>query len=146
MGGNAFGTILPAIAFPRMPPPIYRALKRDMLAKISGFYDYVSVPREAPEKDDYGDLDFVVTDPKPAYGSSVPHEVIKQAIGAKYVNAMEGNRTSNYAVPIDYGQWTALSHGAEEQENRSATEDGKIYYQVLLSGKFLSNNPNFLHR
>ncbi len=99
MGGNAFGTILPAIAFPRMPPPIYRALKRDMLAKISGLYDRVSVPREAPEKVDYGDLDFVVTDPKPVYGSSVPHEVIKQAIGAKYVNAMEGNRTSNYAVP-----------------------------------------------
>ncbi|KJA21192.1 hypothetical protein HYPSUDRAFT_88200 [Hypholoma sublateritium FD-334 SS-4] len=130
MGGNAFGTILPAAAFPRIPPSIYRALKQDMLAKMSEFYNRVGVPREAPEKVDYGDLDLLVTDPKSVYGSFVPHEVIKQGIGAKYVNPMKGNRTSNYAVPIYHGQWTALPHGAEEQENRSVTEDGEIYYQI----------------
>lgn len=142
MGGNAFGTILPAAALPRIPPAIYRALKQDMLAKMSGFYDRVGVPREAPEKVDYGDLDFLVTDPKPIYGTFVPHEVIKQAIGARYVNAMDGNRTSNYAVPINYGQWTTLSYGAEEEESRSATEDGEIYYQVLLAVKLTLNDSD----
>lgn len=143
MGGNAFCAMLSSAAFPRLPPAVYRALKSDMLTKISEFYDCVGVPPEAPEKADYGDVDYLVTSPKAGYGSFVPHEIIKQALNARYVNAMDGNRTSNYAVPVKYGQWMDLAHGPEEIEKRSATEDGQIYYQVC-DLRILLHCPNEL--
>jgi hypothetical protein len=130
MGGSAFSAILAASAFPRLPPAVYQALKASILPRISQFYAHVTVPLEAPEKVDHGDLDLLVTNPKPEYGSAVPHEVIKHAIGAKYANEMMGNRTSNYAVPIKSGEWGPLGHAIDEQQNRADADDGEIYYQV----------------
>ncbi|KAG6900338.1 hypothetical protein C0993_012295 [Termitomyces sp. T159_Od127] len=43
---------------------------------------------------------------------------------------MDGNRTSNFAVPIAVGEWTTLGHEPEEKEARRLTQDGDIYYQV----------------
>ena len=39
-------------AFPRLPPTVYVALKARLLPRISELYTYVSVPKEAPEKED----------------------------------------------------------------------------------------------
>ncbi|KAF9483526.1 hypothetical protein BDN70DRAFT_990382 [Pholiota conissans] len=130
MGGSAFSAILAASAFPRLPPAVYQALKAKMIPKISQFYTCVGVPLEAPEKLDYGDLDLLVTIPAPGFGAAVPHDAIRKAIGAKYANEMEGNRTSNYAVPIRVGEWGSLGHGTDEKEKRAIADNGEIYYQV----------------
>jgi len=132
MGGSAFSAILTSAAFPRLPPPVYRALKARLLPRISQFYISVGVPLEAPDKKDHGDLDLLVAIPKPPHKSLVPHEIIKQAIGATHLVPMDGNRTSNYAVPIRRGEWSPLGHAEDEEEMRSASEDGEIYYQVRI--------------
>ncbi|TFK40775.1 hypothetical protein BDQ12DRAFT_680008 [Crucibulum laeve] len=141
MGGNAFNAILQSAAFPRLPPVVYHALKARLQPKIEQLYHLVTVPVEAPEKTDYGDLDFLVVGAKlDAIGDendamtdgriNVSHERVLECIGAKYMNPMDGNRTSNFAVPVSKGEWDNLGHGKDELERRKVTEDGEIYYQV----------------
>jgi len=132
MGGSAFSAILESSAFPRMPRAVYLALKARLSPTILEFYGWVGVPPEAPDKKDHGDLDLLVAIPKPPHSSFVPHEIIKQAIGATHAVPMDGNRTSNYAVPIRRGEWASLGHAEEEEGSRSANDDGELYYQVRI--------------
>lgn len=132
MGGNAFHS-LPPSAFPRIPPKIYHALKARLLPHIQTLYTHVAVPFEAPEKSDHGDLDWVVAGPKSGTDGqvNVPHAEVCTALGAKHHIPMEGNRTSNFAVPVAIGEWASLGHAKEEEEGRQgADSDGEIYYQV----------------
>ncbi|KAL0578635.1 G4 quadruplex nucleic acid binding protein [Marasmius crinis-equi] len=98
MGGSAFAD-LPQEAFPRLPPALYLTLKGRLREVVQNLYEHVAVPHEAPQKQDYGDVDFVVYYPRSGR-SSVPHEEIQEALGATHVIPAEGNRTSNFAVPI----------------------------------------------
>lgn len=139
MGGNAFGSILKASSFPRLPPAVYAALKSRLLPKIQELYSFVAVPIEAPEKPDYGDLDFVVTGQKVQFdGTSdrvlvnIPHEIVQQTIGARFVNPVDGNRTSNFAIPVVVGEWALLGHQMDEEEKRRDAEADEIFYQVWL--------------
>ncbi|KAL0961063.1 hypothetical protein HGRIS_006050 [Hohenbuehelia grisea] len=139
MGGNAFHS-LHGRAFPRMPPPVYASLKTRLLPRIQDLYENVTVPFEAPEKADYGDLDFLVFGPKlPTENGEphVPHDQVKAALGAEHCVVMDGPRTSNYAVPVPKGEWASL--GLPEEEARCRREavvegrdeiDGELFYQV----------------
>ncbi|KZV86998.1 hypothetical protein EXIGLDRAFT_697947 [Exidia glandulosa HHB12029] len=98
MGGNAFAELAPGASFPRMSPEVYNALKATMLARLALLFAHVAVPREAPEKDDYGDLDLIVAEPLGA--REVPLELLKDTLGA--VLAIGGS-TSNFAVPMPDG-------------------------------------------
>lgn len=97
MGGKAFHQDLPPESLPRLSPLAYNTLKSHLLPRIDALYALVGVPAEAPEKADYGDLDFVVANPH----GDVTHEQIKEALGAVLVK--ESEVTSNYAVPLDDG-------------------------------------------
>jgi hypothetical protein len=114
-------------AFPRMPSAVYRNLKAQFYPKLAELYTWVGVPIEAPEKLDHGDLDFLVATPKDQTPS---HQVIKEILGAEFIIPMEGNRTSNYAVPIPPGEWALFGHSAEEDDKRKEVADGQIFYQV----------------
>lgn len=131
MGGRAFSAVLQLAAFPRIPPAVYRNLKSHLYPKLSELYTWVGVPIEAPEKLDYGDLDFLVAIPK---NQSLSHQVIKEILGAKFVIPMEANRTSNYAIPISPGEWALFGHSAEEDDKRKKVTDGRIFYQVRKVG------------
>ncbi|EDR13361.1 uncharacterized protein LACBIDRAFT_309137 [Laccaria bicolor S238N-H82] len=133
MGGNAFNAVLAANAFPRIPPKVYRALKARLFPALVNLYSWVGVPMEAPEKANYGDLDFLVACPKASTSNEavdIPHQTIQSVIGATFVNPMEGNRTSNYAVPVELGEWGSHGHAQEEEDSRRLADDGKIFYQV----------------
>jgi hypothetical protein len=137
MGGNAFGTILEASSFPRLPPAVYAALKSRLLPKMQSLYSFVAIPIEAPEKSDYGDLDFVVACPKIELIPSpevinVPPQVVQQTIDARFSNPMDGNRTSNFAVPIAQGEWSPLGHRQDEIDKRRDAAGGEILYQVRV--------------
>jgi hypothetical protein len=97
MGGNAFATLLPEATFPRMPPEVYQKLKEHLTARLECVYNVVAVPREAPEKVDYGDIDFVVCQPR----KGVTPEEVRETIGAREAVMFEGNRMSNFAIPAD---------------------------------------------
>ena len=45
-----------------MPPEIYNHVKAELLSKFSAYFREVAIPIEAPEKADYGDIDFCVSD------------------------------------------------------------------------------------
>lgn len=130
MGGRAFGSVLEVAAFPRIPPAVYGNLKAHLYPKLSELYTWVGVPIEAPEKLDYGDVDFVVATPKNQISQSLSHQVTKETLGAKFMIPMEGNRTSNYAIPISPGEWALFGHSAKEDDKRKKVTDGQIFYQV----------------
>lgn len=148
MGGSAFRSTLGQSAFPRFPPSVYDALKGRLHSRISELYTCVSVPREAPQKEDYGDVDFLVAEPKfqmsniaedsglfardpdTSSGLSAPHALMKRALQAKHVIPWEGNRTSNYAVPVQPGEWEPLGYGQLEMERRAEAPGSEIFYQV----------------
>ncbi|KAH9933108.1 uncharacterized protein BXZ73DRAFT_46389 [Epithele typhae] len=96
MGGNAFKQLLPSASFPRMAPAVYDALKAHLLPIVQQFYEHAAVPAEAPEKAHHGDLDFVVTQPR----EGLQHEELKTALRARCSIPLEGNRTSNFALPF----------------------------------------------
>lgn len=96
MGGRAFLQLLPNATFPRLNPATYGVLKQTLLARVEEMYSAVSVPAEAPEKVDHGDLDFLVAEPC----DGLLHEDIKSALGATATIENEGPRTSNFAVPL----------------------------------------------
>ena len=130
MGGSAFSAVLQLTAFPRIPPVVYRNLKARFHSKLAELYTWVGVPIEAPEKVDHGDIDFVVAIPKDQADQLLPHQVIKEILGAELVIPMEGNRTSNYAVPIPPGDWAQFGHSTEEDDKRKMAVDEQIFYQV----------------
>ncbi|KAJ7494617.1 hypothetical protein B0H11DRAFT_1802070 [Mycena galericulata] len=133
MGGSAFSATLPASAFPRIPPAVYHAVKARLTPRLQTLYSIVSTPFEAPEKEDHGDIDFLVCEPLDTSTPEVPHADVQALLKAKHVVPAPGNRTSSYAVPVERSEWSALGHGADEDARRRATEadnQDEIYYQV----------------
>lgn len=94
MGGKAFLSLLPHATFPRMPPKVYHSLKHILMERLHQLYKVAIAPPEAPEKLDYGDLDFLVAEPR----REVSHDDVRAAISAAACIPMDGNRTSNYAI------------------------------------------------
>jgi hypothetical protein len=136
MGGNAFSERLPTAVFPRMSPAFYNSLKARVVPRLEALYQLVSVPPEAPGKLDYGDLDLVVCQPKEVKENTPPSECvtfaeIEQALGSVHSIPLPGDRTSNFAIPI---QQDEVQHFAVDRE---AVEEGKLdmaqlYIQIDL--------------
>jgi hypothetical protein len=56
MGGKTFADI----QVPRMLPSLYRRLSAEFQTKLETVFHHVTVPRDAPAKADFGDIDFLV--------------------------------------------------------------------------------------
>ncbi|EPQ54475.1 hypothetical protein GLOTRDRAFT_139061 [Gloeophyllum trabeum ATCC 11539] len=97
MGGKAFSQTLPPESFPRMSHATYDRLKSLYLHRLRDLYGVVEVPPEDPEKDDHGDLDYLVAFPRDGL---TPADV-KDALGAVEIIFREGNETSHYAIQAD---------------------------------------------
>ncbi|EKM51481.1 uncharacterized protein PHACADRAFT_149901 [Phanerochaete carnosa HHB-10118-sp] len=95
MGGNAFRTLLPDAIFPRMDPGLYAELKELLTSRLQTVYALVAVPHEAPDKKDFGDLDFVVCQP---FDGLVREEKLRTALGAQHI--ITHGSTSNLAIPM----------------------------------------------
>ncbi|KAH9042121.1 hypothetical protein EDB85DRAFT_1918038 [Lactarius pseudohatsudake] len=122
MGGKAFLSLLPDTTFPRLAPAIYASSKSSLLPRLAPLFQYVGVPREAPEKQDYGDIDFVVACPN----ASIGHEEIKNALGANVCipsAQSDGRGTHNFAMRLA----DLVPTGANEQVTAEASD---VYVQV----------------
>ncbi|KAF2685116.1 hypothetical protein K458DRAFT_417198 [Lentithecium fluviatile CBS 122367] len=62
MGGQAFINVKSdtPIKVPRMLPDVYHKFAGEIATKLETLFDHVTIPREAPGKLDYGDIDFLV--------------------------------------------------------------------------------------
>ncbi|KAF9783096.1 hypothetical protein BJ322DRAFT_1109995 [Thelephora terrestris] len=130
MGGNAFSEHLPTAVFPRMPPAFYNSLKARIIPRLEALYHFVAVPPEAPGKLDHGDLDILVCQPKNVkegipLSECVTFAEIEQALGSVHSLPLPGDRTSNFAIPI---QQDELQHFALNQE---AVKEGKLDLKQL---------------
>jgi hypothetical protein len=91
MGGQAFAKV--GLTVPRMSPKMYNQVAADVQAKLASIFRNITIPREAPGKADYGDLDLLVE------GSICPWTPasIQQALGATH--HINHGETHTYAVP-----------------------------------------------
>ncbi len=126
MGGKAFLSLLPDTTFPRLAPTIYASLKSGLLPRLTPLFQYVGVPHEAPEKQDFGDVDFVVACPPNA---AVMHEEIKTALGASVCISSaqsDGRGTHHFALRLA-DLVPSQPTGANEQVT---AETSDVYVQV----------------
>ncbi|KAI9443224.1 hypothetical protein H4582DRAFT_1169908 [Lactarius indigo] len=125
MGGKAFLSLLPDTTFPRLAPAIYASLESSLLPRLTPLFQYVGVPHEAPEKQDYGDIDFVVACPS----ASIGHEEIKNALCASVCipsAQSDGRGTHHFAMRLaDFVP--SQPTGANEQVT---VETSDVYVQV----------------
>jgi hypothetical protein len=136
MGGNAFSEQLPTAVFPRMSPAFYNSLKARITPRLEALYHLVAVPPEAPGKLDYGDLDVVVCQPKDIkegvpLSECVTFAEIEQALGSVHSLPLPGDRTSNFAIPI---QQDEVQHFpvAQEAIRERKLDLAQLYIQVDL--------------
>ncbi|EJD50798.1 hypothetical protein AURDEDRAFT_143221 [Auricularia subglabra TFB-10046 SS5] len=95
MGGHAFSESLPEAQFPRMSPEVYKRLKVATLQQLLLLFRHVAVPREAPGKADYGDLDYIVAEP--FVEDAV--DALKTTLGTQLVVGADVATTS-FAIPL----------------------------------------------
>ncbi|KAL8722809.1 MAG: hypothetical protein Q9225_000758 [Loekoesia sp. 1 TL-2023] len=77
-----------------MPPAIYYLLLKDFLEQLAKFFKRVATPIDAPEKNSFGDIDLIVSEPK-----ILPFhpEQIATAVNAK--RRISSNPLYSFAVP-----------------------------------------------
>jgi len=136
MGGNAFSERLPTAAFPRMSSAFYNSLKARIVPRLEALYHLVAVPPEAPGKLDYGDLDIVVCQPKNIkegvpLSECVTFAEIEDALGSVHSIPLPGDRTSNFAIPI---QQDEIQHFVLDQKavSEGGLDLGQLYIQIDL--------------
>lgn len=106
MGGDAFSSGPGILHTPRMPKAVYLHVKQKYHDILLQYFTTVTTPMEAPEKTDYGDVDYVVSIPKDDYKGP---ETLMAAFGA--VSRRPGP-TSSFAIP-----WPESVDGDPVHEN-----------------------------
>ncbi|TLS27558.1 hypothetical protein PpBr36_05398 [Pyricularia pennisetigena] len=118
MGGSAFTGAPYFLRTPRMPPEVYRHMVTHCHTALSGLFRTVTAPVEAPAKDSFGDVDFLVAEPVGADVNGSPEtsepEVekkpktggppaiwtkIEHALGAVRLKYNGKDATANFALP-----------------------------------------------
>jgi hypothetical protein len=88
MGGKIFANSITAsgkpVVTPRMSPELYHKVSEVCQAKLDTLFDRVVIPRDAPDKKDHGDIDFLVGSVKPAATANGDlWSAIKKTLGAE---------------------------------------------------------------
>tara|TARA_R110002003_G_scaffold534_6_gene20255 strand:- start:34113 stop:35273 length:1161 start_codon:yes stop_codon:yes gene_type:complete len=128
MGGQAFARTLTAWGkpphVPRMSPKIYQKLLLECKSKLETFFSRVVVPRDAPGKSDFGDIDFLVGGTKSRDSSHREIWVgIKHVLGAElhlprgsshsYAIAYPDIPRAYVQVDVELSPGDGTAHGAE---------------------------------
>ena len=98
MGGQAFVDVKSdaPILVPRMPPELYQKVANDVEIKLGSLFSRVTIPREAPGKKDFGDIDFLV-DGVRASATRDTWTVVKNELGAEHYLSRGGSHS--FGVP-----------------------------------------------
>jgi hypothetical protein len=90
MGGKAF----PSAHVPRMSPVVYKQVSTYCQTKLETIFPRVVLPREAPGKADYGDIDYLVEGPT---SSNEVWAKVKELIGAEFY--LSNGNSHSFGVP-----------------------------------------------
>ncbi|KJZ73310.1 hypothetical protein HIM_07314 [Hirsutella minnesotensis 3608] len=125
MGGSAFSSEEHNLYTPRMPRPVYNAVRDRCVSILADLYDSVAAPLEGPEKTDFGDLDLVLACPKTESASTLQAlQEIVNALGAEKSILYE-NSSSNLALP-----WPAAAADGTPLEDDVVAGEKKKHVQV----------------
>jgi hypothetical protein len=136
MGGNAF----PDLNTPRMPPGTYYKLKHRILTLLKFHFKYVHTPIEACNKQDYGDLDFIVcealtkpeppTDVKPSkkHTPQFKTESVAAMVSATYSKRVGSYDSWNFA--ITWPESDLFPDFEADEEHSSNTNRARRFVQV----------------
>ncbi|KAF3053996.1 hypothetical protein E8E11_005288 [Didymella keratinophila] len=94
MGGKVFDNL--GLKVPRMPPEVYQQMIAIIRPKLEQFFTRVAVPRDAPGKTDYGDIDFLVDGVRSQADDGSLWELVQDALGADH-HKHQGSHS--YAIP-----------------------------------------------
>ena len=97
MGGKAFTHLNPPLSTPRLPPHVYWTLRETLISLVAKYYKHASSPLEAPEKESFGDIDILTSEPLGDY-QTIPDELGK-ALHAKAILNAPGVGSRTYAIP-----------------------------------------------
>lgn len=95
MGGNAFAQ--DGIAVTRIDDQLYHQIANDLHSILDRFYEEILLPPSAPGKADHGDIDFLVSQPKPRDDDQEIEKAIAEELGAAAV--YRNSALTSYAVP-----------------------------------------------
>ncbi|KAF3009690.1 hypothetical protein E8E13_008542 [Curvularia kusanoi] len=93
MGGKVFA----ALNAPRMAPVLYQRMTQECQSKLKVFFAKVVVPRDAPNKPDHGDIDFLVGGVLTPFRGVDLWKCVEGALGAEYRIAR--GESQSYAIP-----------------------------------------------
>lgn len=68
---------------PRMSPDLYKRISEECQSKLDSLFERVVIPRDAPAKKDYGDIDFLVGGIKSTASPSTIAASIRSLLGAE---------------------------------------------------------------
>ena len=144
MGGNAFALASaeghPRLETPRMTPKVYYRLKVIYTNRLrSCFPDCTNIATltEAPEKSDYGDVDFIISCPKESASPPPDWSALANGIGAAGF-IWHGPKTASFAVPQDgsmhpeRAMWYHLQSDNPQDVHRSDQPSEEMYAQIDL--------------
>jgi hypothetical protein len=98
MGGQAFVDVKSdtPILVPRMSPELYQKIAKDVQIKLEHLFNRVTVPRDAPGKKDYGDIDFLVDEIRDV---QIPHiwSAVGKQLGAEHRVSRGGSHS--FGIP-----------------------------------------------
>jgi len=101
MGGSAFARTVghsgKPIKTPRMSPEVYHEIARYCQTKLETLFERVSIPREAPGKADFGDVDFIVEGPRSVAATGGMWTAVEEALGAEA--RLHNGGSHSYAIP-----------------------------------------------
>lgn len=145
MGGSAF----PKLATPRMEPDLYFATKLRISNILKQHFAHVGTPVEAPGKEDYGDVDFVVcepllepeapTDEQPSkkHAPKFKTEVIAAMVGAKHSKRNGSFDSWSFAIP-----WPVAESQLSESTAPTSSAGGRQRY-IQVDVNILSKIEDF---
>ncbi|KAH9882429.1 hypothetical protein J1614_000665 [Plenodomus biglobosus] len=101
MGGLAFAKVVGSngkpIYTPRMAPELYHEVARSCQIQLEALFERVCIPRDAPNKTDYGDVDFLVDGIRSEAADEEIWTAIKNALGAEL--QLSNGASHSYAIP-----------------------------------------------
>ncbi|KAK7537230.1 uncharacterized protein J3D65DRAFT_677235 [Phyllosticta citribraziliensis] len=131
MGGTTFA---PTLHCPRMPPPQYAAVKAHFATRLRALFHHVAVGREAPEKRDYGDVDYVVSRPKGSVrtGACVldVKDRVERALGAVRGRVVEGMLF--LACPMPGVAWCGGGGGGAKKKGEEEKKEDFVQLDIIL--------------
>ncbi|KAM0234947.1 hypothetical protein ACHAP5_009913 [Fusarium lateritium] len=101
MGGKAFAHVTPPLLTPRMSKEVYLAAKNQVVRALSEGFHWIDSPTEGPGKEDYGDIDIIVTkfkEDRPSKEGLL--NIINSLLGSEYqINSKGDEISGNFAIP-----------------------------------------------